>query len=181
MLGVSVSTVQKMVESGKLKAWKTQGGHRRIPLAEVQSAARRSEAVGKHRRGPLSVLVVEDNPLQMKLYRRLLSQWGDALEVEFASDGAQALVHIATRRPDLVITDLVMAPLDGFHLIKTLRASPEFDNVRIVVVTGLTPDEVEEGGGLDPRVLLYRKPLVTERLSGYIDAQIQAKLVLGLG
>jgi hypothetical protein len=30
-------------------------------------------------------------------------------------------------------------------------------------------------------VLLYRKPLVTERLSGYIDAQIQAKLVLGLG
>jgi excisionase family DNA binding protein len=44
MLGVAVSTVQKWVELGKLASWKTPGGHRRIPLASIQSVLQDSVA-----------------------------------------------------------------------------------------------------------------------------------------
>ena len=45
MLGVAVSTVQKWVELGKLASWKTPGGHRRIPLASVQTVLHGSTAL----------------------------------------------------------------------------------------------------------------------------------------
>jgi excisionase family DNA binding protein len=47
-LGVSLGTVQNMVENGALEAWKTTGGHRRIPVASVDAllARRRTQITG---------------------------------------------------------------------------------------------------------------------------------------
>lgn len=176
MLGVSVSTIQKMVESGKLRAWRTQGGHRRIAETDVQALNRDGrQAVGSGHQS-LFILIVEDNATMLKAYARVAAQWGNKVELAFASDAAQALLMIAQKRPNLVITDLAMEPFDGFHLIRTLRASPELADTRVVVVTGLSDEDIAAKGGLDSTTLCYRKPLSFERLGGYVDARLQDRL-----
>jgi excisionase family DNA binding protein len=173
MLGVSVSTIQKMVESGALEAWRTQGGHRRITLASLQREIDRlPDPRGGGATRPLRVLVVEDNAVALKSYEHLLRQWGDRVVTHYARDGAEALLAVAQHRPDVLITDIVMQPFDGFRLIKTLRSNAQTAQLHIVVVTG--DESVKEGSGsLDARTLVYRKPLRVDRLAGYLDARLQ--------
>jgi len=175
MLGVSVSTIQKMVEAGKLRAWRTQGGHRRIAEADVHAANRDGmQAVGNiSSTKALSVLIVEDNPTMVRAYTKLATKWATSVDLSFAGDAAAALLQIAQRRPNLVVTDLLMSPFDGFHLIRTMRASPELADTRVLVVTGMTDEEIAVKGGLDPLTLVYHKPLSLERFGGYIDARVQ--------
>ena len=125
--------------------------------------------------GRLQVLVVEDNATMIKAYTKALSEWGSGVNLYFAGDGAAALLAIAQRRPDLVITDLAMEPFDGFHLIKTLRGSSDLAETAILVVTGLSDEEIKARGGLDDATLCYRKPLSFQRLGGYIDGLMQTR------
>lgn len=177
LLGVSVSTVQKMVEAGTLRGWKTQGGHRRIAESEVIAMRRSglSSPSGATNHAALKVLIVEDNAVQIKAYSKACADWGDCLAVSYVGDGAAALLAIAQRRPDVVITDLSMKPFDGFHLISTLRGSSDLQGTRILVVTGLSPEEIAARGGLDCATLCYFKPLSYQRLQGYIDALVQLR------
>lgn len=173
MLGVSVSTIQKMVESGTLEAWKTQGGHRRITLASLErEIARLPDPHSAGQQRPLSVLVVEDNPVALKSYELLFRQWDDRVVAHYAHDGAEALLSVAQQRPDVLITDIVMKPFDGHLLIRTLRANAQLHDLHIVVVTG---DESvsERDERFDARTLVYRKPLRVDRLAGYLDARLQ--------
>ena len=82
MLGVSVSTIHKMVEAGNLRAWRTQGGHRRIAAADGkatnQGGMQRSTASAHQ---SLSLLIVEDNATMVKAYSRAAAKWGDAVDV----------------------------------------------------------------------------------------------------
>ena len=88
-LGVSLRSVQLWVESGALRAWKTAGGHRRIPLASVEQmlAARAANAGTAASPAAFDVLLIEDDPVQVELMRARLATL--ALPVPAAScDGA---------------------------------------------------------------------------------------------
>ena len=68
MLGVSLGTVQQMVENGLLEAWKTAGGHRRIKVASVEDyLRRRTSGSSTHSTGQLRVLVAEDDLIMQRL------------------------------------------------------------------------------------------------------------------
>ncbi len=178
LLGVSVSTIQKMVETGKLRAWRTQGGHRRISEADVRMLhLQRGQAAG-HRLPvqPLRLLVVDDNPTVTRALAGLVQQWGRCVETAYARDATEALEQIARLLPDLIVTNLSMQPLDGFHLIRTLRASPGLATTRILVLTGMRSEDIQARGGLDKLVVCYQKPRFFARLSGYIDARLQERL-----
>lgn len=170
MLGVSVSTIQKMVEGGALDGWRTQGGHRRIALASLQrEIARLPDSRSAAPQRPLAILVVEDNPISLKVYEQLFRPWGGRLLVHYANDGAEALLSLAQQRPDVLITDIVMQPFDGYTLIRTVRANAQLAHLDIVVVTGVEPEDER----FDARTVVYRKPLRTDRLAGYLDARLQ--------
>jgi excisionase family DNA binding protein len=170
MIGVSVSTIQKMVAAGRLDAWRTTGGHRRIALASLQrEIARLPDPHPVVPGRPMTVLIVEDNPVALAEYRILFRQWGEQVQVQHAGDGAEALLRLAQQRPDVLITDLVMQPFDGHTLIRTLRANPLLATLHVVVVTGVEPGAV----AFDGRTVVYRKPLSLERLAGYVDARLQ--------
>lgn len=179
ILGVSISTVQKMVDAGTIRAWRTEGGHRRLSLESLKEAAHRlnasssgsgMSAAPRIPLGPARVLVVEDNAVSAKSIGRTLSGYENRLEVTYARDAAEALLKCSETRPDLIITDLVMEPFDGFHLIRVLRNSDRLAAMRILVVTGLTAKDIAAQGGLGDDVVVYRKPLSAERLTGFIDA-----------
>jgi len=183
ILGVSISTVQKMVDAGTIRAWRTDGGHRRLALESLKEAAMRlnagarpaSSVAAVPHQGPTRVLVVEDNAVVAKAMAKVLSAYEGRLEAIFARDAAEALLKCSETEPDLVITDLIMEPFDGFHLIRVLRNSERLARMTILVVTGMAAKDIAAKGGLGDDIIVYRKPLSADRLGGFIDAFLQQR------
>jgi excisionase family DNA binding protein len=159
-LGLSLGTVQQMVENGQLDGWKTAGGHRRIRVSSIEEFRARSMAgsgAQTQARAPantLQILVAEDDRILQKLYEHTFSSWGLPLQVRMVSSGIDGLLEIGRMSPDLLITDLRMPGIDGFEMI--------------------ADDEILENGGLPADVILYSKPVPFRELKGYVQAKIMA-------
>jgi len=85
------------------------------------------------------VLVVEDDPDLVALVKRWLERDGHL--VEHAADGAAALA--ALRRdplPRLVLLDVMLPKVDGFEVLRQLRAAPRTKDLPVVMVTSFTRD-----------------------------------------
>ena len=177
LLGVSNTTVQIMVERGDLQAWKTRGGHRRIALSSIErmKTMRASRRPSGGEADQLLVMIVEDDVSLRTLYVQTIQQWNLQVSVTAASDGMEALLLIERKRPDVLILDLFMRPIDGFQLLRMLRVHREFNEMVIIVVTGLDEQEVADKGGLPKGVILYRKPVPFEKLQGFIEATLLKK------
>ena len=169
-LGICVRTTQLWVESGRLRAWKTPGGHRRILRESVDEILReRENELGVSIHG-FDVLVVEDELIQRQLLQSMLSRISPGITVRTASNGVEGLIKIGEKQPQLLITDLMMPGLDGFHMLNTLIASPLVRPLRIVVITGLSAQEIAEHGGLPDGVLTFHKPLEMKALIAMVSA-----------
>jgi CheY-like chemotaxis protein len=81
----------------------------------------------------LRVLLVEDAPFLRYAFGRLLRMEG--FDVKEVNDGQEALDCLASFRPELVLTDLMMPVMDGVELISRIRADPDYDSVPVVAIT----------------------------------------------
>lgn len=186
-LDVSLSMVQRMVEAGELQAWKTSGGHRRIPTSAVEAqmsarempaAERRAAhgfAVGQRNRGDYTILVVEDDPAMLKLYAARIAAWKLPARLEIAEDGYEAILKAARQMPDLLIVDLVLPKLGGAEVIRKLRSDHVFDSMNIIVVTGVDAAELEKKYDLPPDVTVLGKPVPFAQLLGFVQTGIAAR------
>lgn len=170
LLGVSKPTVQRWVDGGHLKAWKTVGRHRRIELASLRAfIAEKSGGDASAQRpgapGALSVLIVDDSPDDRALLRALAERILIGAEVEEADDGFAALLAVGRRVPDVLITDLMMPHMDGLEMLRYINALKTGRPRVIVAVSNWAPAQVAERGGLPPEVLLLRKPISEAALS----------------
>jgi excisionase family DNA binding protein len=184
MLGVSNTTIQFMVERGELEAWKTRGGHRRISVSSIdrlrQSRSNRADRgrLSSQDGATLKVLVVEDDESLRRLYQHTLSQWDLPISVAAADDAMMALLMIERSRPDILITDLNMAPMNGYDFLRRLRKQPEYNSMTIIVVTGVDYGDIEANGGLPRGVVLYGKPVPFEKLQGFLEAMSARKQLM---
>jgi CheY-like chemotaxis protein len=80
-----------------------------------------------------SILVVDDNPSNLKLFTFLLALPG--YDVTTAANAEQALNVLGGLVPDLIIMDLQLPDVDGLTLTRRLKADPRMTGVRIVAVT----------------------------------------------
>ena len=161
-IGVSVTTIQLWVESGVLSAWKTAGGHRRIPSEAVDAmlAGRRPHGPEEASEPqPHSVLIVEDEPVQREMYRLKFAEWKLPVNLYLAQDGFDGLVMFGKYAPELVIADLSMPGMDGFEMIRRLTRNAEIGAPSIIVVTALAAAEIEAHGGLPAGIPVYSKPI----------------------
>ncbi len=71
---------------------------------------------------PIKVLLVEDSPIAMEMFKRILESAPEIQVVGTALDGNQALTMIPAVQPQVVCTDLQMPIMDGFELIKQMMA-----------------------------------------------------------
>ena len=159
LLKASVRTIQLWVEDGRLKAWKTPGGHRRVlrtSVEEMLAMRRRASGVSPYK---FEVLVVEDDPVQRAVLEKTLSNVGPDTNLRVSKDGYEALIRIGQMRPDLLVTDLIMPGLDGFRLLQALAREASDKPMQIIVLTALSADEVAARGGLPNGVMLLHKPL----------------------
>jgi CheY-like chemotaxis protein len=84
--------------------------------------------------------------------------------VASAGDGYEALIRLGTLKPDLLIADLQMPGMDGFRMLRTIKASPELAGVSIVVVSGLDAEDIALHGGVPDGIPVLPKPIPFDRL-----------------
>ncbi|MGQ0625591.1 MAG: ATP-binding response regulator [Sporichthyaceae bacterium] len=89
------------------------------------------------------VLLVDDNA-DMRTF--LLSLLSDHYDVEAAFDGLDALTKARARAPDLVLTDVMMPNLDGFGLLKALRADEALREVPVIMVSARAGEDGVSAG-----------------------------------
>jgi excisionase family DNA binding protein len=175
LLGMSVTSVQHLVESGEIEAWKTQGGHRRIPIAAVRAYMATVSKTPASAEALLTVLIVEDNPVQRGIYEAQFAAWDLPVRVRMCENGYKALIDIAGMRPDVLLLDIMMRGIDGYEVMRTVLAYPELAQVSIAILTSLSRDELDQRGGLPPGVTYFPKPVAQEELRGYIRACVAQK------
>lgn len=71
---------------------------------------------------PIKVLLVEDSPVAIELYKRMLESSPEIQVIGVANDGVQALSMLPQLQPQVLCTDLQMPNMDGFELIKQVMA-----------------------------------------------------------
>jgi len=165
LIGVSHRTIQLWVENGTLQAWKTAGGHRRIVKASIQKLLDQRRAAMQppvETPAPTTsarrrVLVVDDEASLLRLYELEMSTWDLDLDIVKAGNGFEALIRIGEQRPDILVSDLSMPGMDGFRMIRTLRADPAYANMAIIVISGLDRATVH-AMGLPEDVPFFPKP-----------------------
>ncbi len=82
---------------------------------------------------PQTVLVVEDEPNIVESLSFLMKKAGFIVRV--ARDGNTAVRTIESEAPDLVLLDIMMPRRDGYEVCRTIRANPDWDDVRIIMLS----------------------------------------------
>ena len=116
------------------------------------------------------VLVVDDNRDVRDYVRGLLEL---TYQVEAVADGAAALAAVAARPPDLVLTDAMMPGIDGFELLRRLRAQPETRAIPVVILSARAGDEAKVEGlhaGADDYLT---KPFSARELVARVGTQLK--------
>ncbi|MCQ2146160.1 MAG: response regulator [Bacteroidales bacterium] len=118
-----------------------------------------------------TVLAVDDIPLNILLIQKMLSKFNFKLIT--ANNGEKALESIAQNKPDLILLDLMMPGIDGFEVLRRVRANPETAEVKVVILSALNSNEdiVKgfEAGAND----FITKPIIMERLHSCIVNQFK--------
>jgi CheY-like chemotaxis protein len=85
------------------------------------------------------VLLVDDDPDVLHLFRRMLASAERPFQVLRARNGPQALQLMAQARPDVVLLDLIMPNMDGFQLLAQKNLDPALNAIPVIVVSSLDP------------------------------------------
>jgi PAS domain S-box-containing protein len=139
------------------------------PDYELMAVPCPSVSVGE-RAGRPRVLIADDNA-DMRLYLvRLLSERFDAIAV---ANGQAALDAVQQQLPDLILSDVMMPELDGFGLLRELRANPETKTIPIILLSARAGEESRVGGldaGADDYLV---KPFSARELIARVQTHLQ--------
>jgi two-component system, cell cycle response regulator DivK len=117
------------------------------------------------------ILIVDDNPQNLKLARVLLARHG--YEVHTAADAEQALTVLETMTPKLILMDLQLPGMDGYELTRRLKSDPQRKQIAIVALTAYAMKgdaERAREAGCDGYVT---KPIDTRALPAVIAEHIK--------
>lgn len=102
------------------------------------------------------ILIVDDTKPLAESIADILQMEG--YEVHIATNGVHALNTMASRVPDMVITDLLMPEMDGLSLIRNIRSSEKYSAVPVIVLTADASEESARLGKEAGADLLLTKP-----------------------
>lgn len=135
-----------------------------VPIGGAQ-AAETLAGSGKH-------IVLADDSADMREYvQRLLNAQGYA--VNAVADGDAALAAVRSRKPDLILSDVMMPGLDGFGLLKAIRDDPALTSIPFILLSARAGEEAKIEGldaGADDYLI---KPFAARELLARVSANIQ--------
>ncbi len=87
------------------------------------------------REAPATLLLVDDEPINLKVWKGILAPMGHRLLA--VTTGREALEVLAQERPDVILLDIMMPEMDGFEVCEHIRADPQWRSIPIIVLTAL--------------------------------------------
>jgi CheY-like chemotaxis protein len=130
------------------------------------------DEVKAHNETKKNILVVDDDPLVVKVLRTPLERAG--YQVDVAYHGLEALQRVKERRPDLIILDILMPLLDGFKVARFLKFDKRFKDIPIIVLTSrATEGERKMGEQVGANEFLF-KPLKLPQIMDLVCQYLHA-------
>jgi len=177
---VNIRTVIRWIETGKLKAYTTPGGHRRVKWSDLinfltQNRMPIPKELEEGRKK--KILVVDDDPDFLEIAEKILQKIPD-VEVKTTSSGFDAGILVAEWYPDLILLDFIIPDLDGFEVTKKLKSNPKLKKIPIIAVTSISdPDKLEEvkNCGVDA---VITKPIQPDSFLKKVDKYLYMKNVI---
>ena len=116
------------------------------------------------------ILIVDDTRPLAESIADILQMEG--YEVDIAANGIHALNTMASRVPDMVITDLLMPEMDGLSLIRKIRSSDRYSSIPVIVLTADASEESSQMGKEAGADLLLTKPFDDTYLIEWIQKML---------
>jgi CheY-like chemotaxis protein len=88
------------------------------------------------------ILIIDDSEITSKIIQVALEKEG--YEVEVAHDGLNGLKLAILNKPDLIICDLIMPRMDGYTFLRSLKAIPVIENIKVILLTAKATAEEEQ-------------------------------------
>jgi two-component system, cell cycle response regulator DivK len=126
-----------------------------------------------------AVLIVDDNPTNLKLARVVLSSEG--LEVRTALSAEDALKVLETFHPSLILMDIQLPGLDGLELTRQLKADPQRSDIMVLALTAYAmKGDMEKAlaAGCDGYI---SKPIDPVTLCAVVERHLQSQIVKNNG
>ncbi len=118
----------------------------------------------------VKILVVDDIPLNVLLVKKMLQPLG--FETSEAEDGVVAMEKIGADKPDLILLDLMMPRMDGFEVLRRLRASDDTKSIPVIILSALNSnDDVAKGISMGAEDYIT-KPIIMDRLQSSVIKQL---------
>ena len=172
LLQVSPQTIVNWIEAGKLEAYKTPGGHRRIKKSDLEAFVKQHgmpvfglpsdpDEGGKKMK---KILVVDDDQVIVATIMAGLEEDPHEYEVITASDGFEAGIQVSHFKPDVLILDIMMPDIDGYEVCRKLKSSEETKHIKIIVLSGYLDEESYKKMREYGADLCFSKPLPLDKL-----------------
>jgi len=163
---VTADTIRKWAEAGRIKVFKTPGGHRRIRREELLRFLRDNSIPIHAELNSLGmkVLVVDEDPSVVNVVTRFLERSQNTFMLESASNAFEAGFQVATFKPDVIFYQLSLPGADGIEVLRRIKASNELANCHLIALAGpedgdLADQAVERGAAM-----ALRKPFSPDDL-----------------
>ncbi len=118
------------------------------------------------------ILIIDDNRDHLEILRTTLSPGCDVVTV---TAGLEGYTWACTHRPDAILLDIMMPVVNGYTVLRKLRANPVTQAIPIILVTALDPESVAAAAG-DGRITILRKPChageVLDSLNAVLDLPV---------
>ena len=173
---VSQQTIIRCFDAGRLEGFRVPGSRfRRIPRTSLVKFMKDNKIpLDAIESGKRKVLVVDDDAEIVELIVDVLERDG-RFETQTASSGYEAGIATQRFRPELILLDYMLPDVNGNVVCQTIKNNPEFENIKIIIVSGVVKqDEITQllkSGAED----FIRKPFDVAELTGKVTTALQMK------
>ena len=179
MLEIVPGTVANWIDNGKLKAFNTLGGHRRVSQADLIAFLKGNSMpipdVLANASGKKKILIVEDDEKFLKLVVKAFKTFQD-YELLTATDGFQAGQLVEGHKPDLVVLDIMLPDINGFKVCELIKAKNK--KTKVIAITGYDSEDIKKkilDAGADAYLI---KPFQFKTLFEHVENFLGAKAKL---
>jgi len=173
---VSQQTIIRCFDAGRLEGFRIPGSKfRRIPRHNLVKFMKENNIpFDSLESGKKKVLIVDDDSEIVELMADVLIRDG-RFDIKTAASGYDAGIMTQQFLPDLILLDYMLPDVNGNVVCETIRKNPEFENIKIIIVSGVVKqDEIDQllkSGAED----FIRKPFNIAELTDKIAAVLQMR------
>ena len=168
---VSLRTVIRWVDEGRLPSFRTPGGHRRVKeedLTRFMQEYKIPFSVGETRRAGKKILILEEKSEFEDMLHRILRRSSDLFEITHATDLCECAMRLGLLRPDLVILEIGPKVQDVDRFLKAMSRIPETEETHVLVLHRGTPGLKKGKPPLSKLHTVIQEPLTLEAVRPHL-------------